>query len=89
MTETTLSFRPLAHVALIAAGGAATMILLGEVTTLPKDIVIAAGITVMLLAQYPRREVSVGWFVFERLLGGLAVVGSYRVLEQLFGISVS
>jgi hypothetical protein len=89
--------RPRLGLAMIAAvGGAATMIALTLFTTLPKDMIAAAGIVVMRLASAPywlelakvsERNARRAWFVVESLIYGLAIIGFYRVAEQLFGLA--
>lgn len=89
--------RPPLGLGMIAAvSGAVTMIVLSLFTTLPKDMIAAAGIVVMRLAsasywlelaRVTNRDVRRGWFVVESLVYGLAVVGFYRVAEQLFGLT--
>jgi hypothetical protein len=81
--------------ATVAAAG--TMILLSHSTTLPKDTIAAAGITILRLLLYPvtvqqvERAAGVeprpGWHAVESIVGGLAIIGFYRVASELFGLT--
>lgn len=79
-----------------ALGGAVAMMLLTAFTALPKDIVVGAGVVVMRLVYGPywlalarigRPETGRAWFVLESLVYGLAIVGVYRVAEEVFGLT--
>lgn len=82
--------------AVAALTGSTVMALMTAFTEAPNDLVAAAGVVVMRLAYAPYwlelarlagGDARRGWFVVESFVYGLAIVGFYRVVEQLFGLA--